>query len=271
MKYIFYFIIVISSLCSKGFAQQSTDEINNNLIHLYQRLSSAKDDPSRLAINDSIRELIESYVKSEDVFSQNLEDLRYLGQITSPDSLLKIITWNLPLDNYNGVFYSYILRRKLNGPVLVYPLSAGYSNKSILQDTTYTRANWYGALYYDIRPFFVGGTSSWVVLGLNTGDPRITRKMIDVISFTDDDSISFGKKVFLKERHLHRVVFNYASSGMMSLRFMTDKSIVFDHLVPVGATPDNRPLYGSDFSFDSYTNYDGVWTFSENIDVRNNE
>lgn len=270
MKKLFCFTFVLYSLCVQGFAQQSISEINTRLVRLYERLSSAPDDPARIAVNDSIKELIESYVKSEDVFSHNLKNLRYLGQITSPDSLLKIVTWNLPLNN-NGMFYSYVLRRKPDGPVLVYPLSAGYSNKSILQDTTYTRSDWYGALYYDIRPFMAGGTAGWVVLGLNSGDPQITRKLIDVITFTDDDSIIFGKKVFLKERLRHRIVLNYASSGMMTLRFMTDNSIVFDHLVPVGATPDNRPLYGSDFSFDSYTNSDGIWTFSENIDVRNKE
>ncbi len=72
------------------------------------------------------------------------------------------------------------------------------------------------------------------MLGIDYGNPVITRKIIDVLSFAADDSILFGRKWFESgEVTRYRHVFEYASNGMMSLSFSSDKSIVFDHLVPV--------------------------------------
>lgn len=260
-------------MCATASSQLSVPEMSSSLGELFTQLNRNTADSSRYRINESIRSVVESYVASDTIFRFNLEDVRFLGQITSPDSMLKIVTWNLPLEDYRGEYYSYVVRRGGKGEKnKVYPLAAPYNGSDILTDTTYTGADWYGALYYDIRPFTSEGTRYWVVLGLNQGDPQVTRKLIDVISFDDNsDSVIFGKKWFLNSRPAHRVVFRYASTGMMTLRFASSTEIIFDHLVPVAATPDNRVLYGPDYSYDSYTFADNKWTFSLNVDARNKE
>ncbi|HLN19852.1 MAG TPA: hypothetical protein VK213_02095 [Bacteroidales bacterium] len=267
-------VLIISFIISAQVlpAQQTLEDINSTLKNLYLRLNTATEDTTRCQVNDSIDLYINSYVNSKSVFTKNLRDLRYLGQITSPDSLLKIVTWNLALENHKGFFYSYIIRRKSKEePATIYRLSSPYNETPILSDTTYSQSEWYGALYYDTRPVRIKGNNCWIVLGINPADPLITRKIIDVISFNESDSIMFGKKIFLNERLRNRVVFQYESAGMMTLRFNSDTSIVFDHLVPVGATSDNRPLYGADYSYDSYTFTNGTWAFSKNFDARNKE
>jgi hypothetical protein len=65
-------------------------------------------------------------------------------------------------------------------------------------------------------------------------------------------------------------VFEFASTAVMSLRFKTDSSIVFDHLAPFSPEyKDNFQFYGPDFSFDSYDLESGVWRFKTNVDIRN--
>jgi hypothetical protein len=55
--------------------------------------------------------------------------------------------------------------------------------------------------------------------------------------------------VFFREEIKYRDVFEYASNAMMSLRFRSDNSIVFDHLVPFSTThKDDRQYYGPDYS-----------------------
>jgi hypothetical protein len=137
-----------------------------------------------------------------------------------------------------------------------------------MTDTTYTESDWYGALYYDLKPYIVAGKRCWVLLGIDIGNPIISRKIIDVLSFASDDSILFGRKWFESgDKLIFRQVFEYASNGMMTLRFTSDKSIV-----PIfQSQKTDRQLYGSDFSFDAYTFENGIWRFLLNVDARNKE
>ena len=60
---------------------------------------------------------------------------------------------------------------------------------------------------------------------------------------------------------------------MMSLRFRSDSSIVFDHLVPFSSSEnEDRLLYGPDYSFDAYNFENGMWNLKINVDeLRNKE
>jgi hypothetical protein len=208
------------------------------------------------------------------VFKHRFTNLRYLGQIMSSDSLLKIITWNLVLKGSPGRYYCYFIRKFESGKEnKIYRLAAAYSDHRIRTDTIYSEPDWYGALYYDIKPYVISGEKYWILLGIDYGNPLISRKIIDVLSFTTVDSIIFGRKWFASGDEIKfRDVFEYASVGRMSLRFYTDSSIVFDHLVPFSpALKNDRQYYGPDYSFDSYFFKDGLWQLILNIDARNKE
>jgi hypothetical protein len=57
---------------------------------------------------------------------------------------------------------------------------------------------------------------------------------------------------------------------VISLKFLSDKSIIFDHLVPISpALKGNKEFYGPDFSFDTYNLEKGVWKFNTDVDARN--
>jgi hypothetical protein len=269
-----YLIIIFLLFPSKLKGQDSPCDTPVVLEKLFGRLVNSSEDTARLRINDSIRIIVDSYVRSDSIFNHNFTNLRYLGQITSPDSLLKIINWNLVLINSPGKYFCYFIKRGEPGKSnRIYSLTAGYREGLIMTDTTYTASDWYGALYYDLKPYITAGEKCWVLLGVDFGNPVISRKIIEVLSFDADDSILFGKNWFESgDKLLYRKVFEYASNGMMTLRFTSDKSIVFDHLVPIfQSQKTDRQLYGSDFSFDAYNFENGKWRFSLNVDARNKE
>lgn len=255
-------------------AQDKLESIGADLETLFYRLADTIPADQKLAANDSIRHLIDEYVSDDTVFNHRFENVRFLGQITSPDSLVKIITWNLPLKSGEGRYYCYFIRKGENSVKnSVYSLSSTYKERAPTQDTTYTSGNWYGALYYDIRPYQTGSEKCWVLLGLDYGNRMVSRKIIDVISFGQGNSISFGKKWFETSKGLKfRVVFEYSSTASMTLRFISGSKIVFDHLVPFSpAYAGNHEYYGPDYSYDSYSYADGKWKFSLNVDARNTE
>lgn len=271
-SYILYLILSLFLTAGAAKGQVSSEETPQVLEDLFDRLINNYNDNDRIRINDSIRLILDSYVKSDSVFTHRFTNLRYLGQLTSPDSLLKIITWNLVLENEPGRYFTYFIRKQDQSKEnKIYRLAASYNEKLVSVDTTITGANWYGALYYDIKPFITENKRSWVLLGIDYGNAYISRKIIDVLSFTEDDSIVFGKKWFTDGDHKkYRAVFEYASNAMMTLRFKSANSIVFDHLVPFSPSQkDDRKFYGPDYSVDAYNYTDGFWKLVINADVRN--
>lgn len=277
MRFITLYLIVLiffSFSVSVAKGQIKENEAPLVLGKLYGRLVSNLNDNDRLRINDSIKLIIDNYVTSDTVFNHRFKNLRYLGQITSPDSLLKIVTWNLVLAGFPSRYFCYIIRKqepeKKN---MIYRLTADYSELHIKTDTVYEESDWYGALYYEIKPFKTENKQSWVLLGIDYGNSFISRKIIEVLSFSQSDSIIFGKKWFASgDKIKFRDVFEYASNGMMSLRFGSDSTIVFDHLVPFSSALQNdRQYYGPDYSYDSYNLENGLWRLKINVDARNKE
>ncbi len=115
-------------------------------------------------------------------------------------------------------------------------------------DTTYNEKDWYGALYYDLRPLKKENKGSWMILGIDYGNPSVTKKIIDVLTFTREGGLIFGKKWFAEgDAVKFREVLEYSHTAVISLRFISDKKIVFDHLVPIDpAMKGNREFYAPD-------------------------
>ena len=271
-RFVLYIILFI--LLPTGIAR-SQAPVNNTsqvLEDLFDRLVGNYNDTDRIHINDSIRTILDRYVRSDSVFTHRFNNLRYLGQIMSPDSLLKIITWNLVLENEPGRYYCYFIRKQESGQKSkIYRLSVSYNENPVITDSTYNESNWYGALYYDLRPCIVENSYCWVLLGIDYGNYEISRKIIEVLSFSPDNSIVFGRKWFSSGNEIkYRDVFEYASNAMMSLRFKSENSIIFDHLVSFSSThKDDHRYYGPDFSFDAYNFENGLWKLTLNVDARN--
>src|SRR5450759_156072 len=273
-SYFLFFISFIFLSAETVKSQVSVKETPQVLEELYDRLVDNYNDNDRIRINDSIRMILDGYVKSDTVFSHRFTNLRYLGQIVSPDSLLKIITWNLVLVNEPGRYFCYFIRKQEPGTKnIIYRLSANYNEIPIKTDTTYSEPEWYGALYYDLKPYIIDKRRCWVLLGIDYGNAVISRKIIEVLNFTPEDSIVFGRKWFVSgEDKKYRAVFQYASNAMMSLKFRSDSSIIFDHLVPFSPTlKEDRQYYGPDYSSDAYNFKNGLWKLIINVDARNQE
>jgi hypothetical protein len=265
-------LVSVSTGLTKG--QVSKDEMSVALEKLFGRLRAVSEDSVRLRINDSIKLFIEDFIASDEVFRRTFSNLRYLGQITSSDSLIKIITWNLVLTHEPGRYFCFFIRKSSDGIAdNVYFLSRCYDDNQIQNDTVYTQSDWYGALYYDIRPVFSDNRQCWILLGISYSNPLMTRKIIDVLSFTPENKLIFGRKWFDSGGTInYRHVLEYSSSAIISLRFRSDNSIVFDHLVPLApAGNDDRLYYGPDYSYDAFIFKNGIWSLSLNIDARNSQ
>lgn len=264
-------IVVLSGIGSlKSAAQPGT--IPFILDQLFTRILDTNSDIERLRLNDSIKIIIESYVRSDSVFSYRFNKLRYLGQIDSPDKLLKIITWNLVLRDGSNSYFCYIIRKEgKKTPNKIYTLTGSNKKESAKTDITYNEKDWYGALYYAIQPFKINRTTNYVLLGIDYGSLRLSRKILDILGFAPDGGIVFGNKCLVRGNETkYREVFEYSSESLMTLRVYSPRQIVFDHLVSfAGNIKDNPEYYGAEYRFDAYVFKKGFWTFIQNVDVKN--
>lgn len=256
--------------CSVAYSQDLKSDISSTLGNLFSRLPASREDTERIKLNDSIKLIIESYAGSDTVLTHKFTNLRNLGQILSQDSQLKIITWNLLLDSSKSRYYCYFIHRS-GKENFVSKIEGPYREEPVRDDTIYSEKDWYGALYYDLRDVKKDKQTYWVLLGIDYGNPSITRKIIDILSFTSDGKIILGKKLFVSGNITrYREVLEYSSDAVMSLKFHNDKSIIFDHLVPVSADlKGKKEYYAPDYSYDAYNLEKGMWRFKTNVDIRN--
>ena len=145
---LFLFLFSGTLLCG----QDSNNDISLKLEKLFSGLRENLPQETKIEKNDSVRSIIMSYASSDSVFTHRFSNLRFLGQITSPDSLVKILTWNLIFTDGGNRYFCYIIKRdRKKGAGKVYTLTGFYNEGHIRTDTSYSTTNWYGALYYDLR------------------------------------------------------------------------------------------------------------------------
>lgn len=267
-------ILLILSIISYFPVNGQTDASDITLIleDLYTRITASGDDNEKIRLNDSVNLIIGNYARSDSVFTHKYDNLRYLGQILSPDKKVKIITWNLFLINSPNRYFCYFIKKgKKDKSDTVYFLTGTNRTEQIRTDITYTTGNWYGALYYDILPFKFNKKINYILLGFDFGNIDVSRKIIDVLTFTPENNLQFGLACFIKEgKNISREVIDYSPEGIVTLRLESKKMIVFDQLSKISTGHgDGSEMSGAGISFDGYVFKKGYWRFVPDIDVKN--
>ena len=267
----FYIILTALFLVPAMKVKSQQPESGEILQQLFNGILDTRNDEERIQLNDSIIKIIDKYVESERILDHRFTDLRYLGQILSPDSRLKIITWNLNLTDGTNKYFCYLIRKGNKGKSnQVFKLTGVNMDEPPSINTTYSEDNWYGALYYAVQPFRYKRETYYILLGLDYTNLLVSTKIIDVLTFTEEGGIIFGKECFIKgDEKRFRELLRYSSDGVATLRVHNRKSIIFDHLVPVSQVRQNSPeYYVPEFSFDAYILKKGMWRFKENFEPK---
>jgi hypothetical protein len=273
-RYTFILIALLSILTFQSQAQSVTSGVQASLDSLFVRIVRSRDDSTKIELNDSVRMIIDAYVLSDSVMGHSFTGIRYLGQITSSDKTLKIINWNLALRDGSNRYYCYVIRPGAKGkPNRTYRMEGADSEDVPGDNKAYSISDWYGGIYYAIQPFRREGKSCYLVLGLNNNNVYVTRKIIDVISFGQNDDIIFGSSCFSRDKKTSsRVVFEYSGEAVVSLRMLNAKTVIFDRLTSIaGDKSKSGDTLGAEYRFDGYSFKKGTWSFISNVDARNNK
>ncbi|MEA1887804.1 MAG: hypothetical protein U9N72_11410 [Bacteroidota bacterium] len=245
---------------------QTAGEIN----HYFNMIANEPDEKERLVYNDSLTNTIISYLDShEDITGTDIPGIKYLGQITPSDSIIKIFTWNIPVSGGNNVFNCIIYNSLSDKNILL----KGEKGLADLETDAVIHSNdWYGSLYYDIQAVGNEEEMTYILLGFDPDNIYMNAKVIEILHFDEEGKPVFGKKIFsTKNRILTRMIFKYSPLATMMLKVDPERSmIIFDHLSPSSPQFEGQyTYYGPDFSYDALEIKDGKLILVEDIDLRN--
>ncbi len=269
-------LIFFSIISNTGVFLYGNDSISLNgyekqLQQKFTELVSVLSNERREEVNDRITSLLVEALDFPGSFEYPFDSLAYMGKVMSPDSLLSIYSWNVPMAG-EGNLYSGILQFRdttdlTHNIIVLEHQKSGYDEG--IETGELNASTWYGALYYQIVPVERDGSTAYTLIGLDHNDYYTNRKVIDLMIPRNGD-VTFGAPVFRISGDLrNRVVFEYSSRVVMHLRYHEEfGKIVCDHLSP----PDERyrgqyRYYGPDFSYDGFIFEDGEWMHLTDIDV----
>ncbi len=239
----------------------------------YVRIN-ARTDKEKDAANTQLLNLMNKALLLPGSFNYPFDSLRTIGKEMSPDRQFRLITWDVPKSGctfgYYGFIQSYNARKKKYDLFLLEDHSADFPNP---KSATCTPAKWIGMLYYKIIK--EKGSSMYTVLAWQGYNKLITRKVIDIITFSPEGVPTFGKPIFVKlpasKGNPKRMIFEYSAQVSMSLQYDdSQKMILFDRLAPTEeGLQGQHQYYGPSFDVDGLQWKNGTWNFVSNVEARN--
>lgn len=213
-------------------------------------------------------------------FDYKFDSLSNVLHIYPPDSTFRILTWELYVDKDEYKYFGIIQHRGdskkgIAPKVILLDDFSGRMRK--IEDKIYNAQNWYGALYYNIKPFKTKEGIKYALFGLDSYEFFEKRKILEILSFDEEREPIFGAPVIeytIKQNNVppREMVFNrfmiqYSSEAAASINFNTDEDmILFDHLIPMNANfPGVEYVMVPDGSYEGFKLKKGVWTYVEKV------
>jgi len=267
-------ILAICCLCSLqvACAHVSSDSLlilnEINLAKELDILRNAKTNSERITANDVFKQTFKDVLKMRGAYAYPFSKLKSVGVIDSPDKTLRIINWNVELEDNTQVYTCFFLYKyEKNDDYTLLELTDNSMMLPQKPDEVLDNENWYGALYYQIIPHEKSAKRMYTLLGWDGNTSMSTMKVVDVVTL-GSKSIKLGSPMFKTNDGIKkRLFFEYAEEASMVLRYETlDKRIVFDHLSP--EAPNLVGIYSyyvPDMTYDALVWKNNKWVLKEDV------
>jgi hypothetical protein len=258
-------------------------------------MSVTRDDSTVLILNSLLSKTLRQTMVDYPGREPEIRDILSIVRAKSDDGLVTFYHWNLQMSTGQFRYFGFLVTT-WQGQRRLYELTDRSDSVPGPDSALLSPRSWIGALYYRIITG-VGrdGKKIYTLLGWSGQDRKLTRKVIEILSFDEGGYPIFGAPVFsgYGHRYLTRIIFRYDATSSMSLKYeeqpvkVTRKwnsttrtfdeklelrnIIVFDRLLPLD------PLLEGQFQYyvPSGDQYDGFafekvyWVFLESVDARN--
>jgi hypothetical protein len=206
-------------------------------------------------------------LKTENSFRYPFERLSSVSILTPPDSSFRIFTWQLFVDDSTYRHYGAIQMNQRE--LKLFPLIDRRFELGPMPTREALPPNrWYGAVYYNLRPFDTRQGRMYLLFGLDGHHFFEKRKVMDVLSFDAKGEPVLGAPVFERngQRGEYRLILEYSADAKVKLNWDDYyKMVLFDHLIPWPSPHSGGITHVPDGSYDGFKYEKGRWVFVERV------
>jgi len=276
MKFLILNILLFLMVAIQGSAQQNLTfrQYEDSIRNQFGKMISEPDDLLKLETNHLISQLFKKVLVDLKSFSYPFDSLKNISKLNSADGFVRIINWNVPLQNGEFQYFGFIqLLDKNKNELKLFELTDQSMTIQNPERAVCNEKNWYGALYYKILTTKWGNKTYYTLLGWDGNDNFTNKKLVEILYF-DGEKPMFGLPIFKAGKNIqNRLIFEYSEQAKMMLKYDEKLDIiVWDHLAPSQPNFTGQYMYyGPDLSQDGIQFIDGYWLLKPNLDLRNFE
>jgi hypothetical protein len=257
-----FFAICLCLIFNKINAQ---DTSIREVSKLSDSLVTVIDDNKKATISNKIEQLLCQALRDSSSFKKNeLKELKRIGDVMSPDSSFRLVSWNYFKTDGSSVCNTILQQKAKTDTCNLFC----FNNKPVQKQENkqqYTGNQIPAALYYQIIPTnFKGYSNMYIVLGMKTGNLMTQSKSIETLYFNKNGIPVMGTPVFqYNNLVINRFEFFYSAKVRMSIKYIdAEKAIIIDHLSPEKPFfAGQYEYYGPDGSFDAILYNENKWLF----------
>ena len=276
MKILFTFFVFFSCLTdvySQKVSKELISEYEDTLKFMAQIIMNGENDSVKQKANDGFIITLKDVLQYERSFNYPFDSLKTISVETSSDKKIKIYSWFLRKDNGNYNYFAFVHHyNKAKKRFEVIELIDNSEEIRRAENKLLDNTNWFGALYYKIIYIKKKGRKYYTLLGWDGNNDVSTKKIIDVMYIAGKGQIRFGAPIFKKDKLTsNRMILEYHKSSAITVRYQEkNKSIVFDHLIPMRKDLEGlHEYYVPNGTYDAIKYSNDKWIFTSDVNVNN--
>ena len=204
-------------------------------------------------------------------FYYPFDSLESISKLVPPDSTFRIFTWQMVINENMLRQHGAIQMRTSDGSLKLFPLIDKSDITINLSDTFANNKGWIGAVYYKIIQTKSGTKNYYTLLGYDENNIRSNRKIIETLSFINDEPV-FGGRLFSFEEDavfkpaVSRYIMEYKKNAGARLTYDNELSLViFEHLESETGEPKKKWTFIPDGDYEAFKWKNGKWIHVEKV------
>lgn len=277
----FFLITLLISFSQASFSQKIAPadlkklRVKEDSLRQYSQYLNTDSLPEDRMISDSIftKTLVRA-LQIKNSFYYPFDSLLGVSKLYSPDTTFRIFTWTISYDDYYYRQRGAIQFRTADGSLKLLPLRdySEFTDKPL--DSVRTRANWIGAMYYNIIKTQHKGKNYYTLFGFDNNSAMSSMKWIEVLTFNEKNEPIFGGPFFSYEKDSipkpvkYRFNIEFKKGARVLVNYIEEeKMILVDHLVSDNnnANPDLPWTFVPDGDQEGFKWENGKWLHIDKV------
>jgi hypothetical protein len=267
-----FFISVCSFAQGIGKAElkilkQKEDSLKDFSVKIIQGINAE----NRFNADSMFTRILVRALKTKNSFHYPFDSLQTVSVLYSPDSVFRIFTWQLVINENVIRQHGAIQMKTYDGSLKLYPLIDKSDVTTNVQDTIGNHFGWIGAIYYKIIMKRSSNRNYYTLLGFDENNIRSSRKIIEVLDFANDEPV-FGGRYFSFEDDgvfksaRSRYIMEYKKEAGPRLNYDKDLDmIIVEHLVSESNEPNKKWTLIGDGDYEGFKWKNGKWVHVEKV------